>query len=232
MNRLPSIICTTAVTAALLLSAAPARAVPDGPIADAKPVTAVAPEGAMAARLAYNVGYEVFEKTQLEEAASVGLTGAKAKAAQAKMLAGYREARERFDAAAKADPSVKEAWNLVGYTNRRLGDYEASLAAYEKALALNPTYSEAIEYRGEAYLALNRVDDAKTAYMTLFAGSRAHAAILLSAMRAWVIERRARPAGLAKADVDALAQWIEERASVAQQTASLSPDVVVVRRWD
>jgi hypothetical protein len=37
---------------------------------------------------------------------------------------------------------------------------------------------------------------------------------------------------LAKADVDALSQWIEERASVAQQTASLSPDVVVVRRWD
>ena len=230
MNRTPMLVW--AVTAALLLSAAPALAVPDGPISDAKPVTAVAPEGAMAARLAYNVGYEVFEKTQTDEAASAGLTGAKAKAAQAKMLAGYREARERFEAATKADPSVKEAWNLVGYTSRRLGDYEASLAAYEKALALNPTYSEAIEYRGEAYLALNRVDDAKTAYLTLFAGSRAHAATLLTAMRAWVVERRVRPAGVAKADVDALAQWIEERAGVAQQTASLSPDVVVVRRWD
>ena len=228
-----SVFRSTVLSAVLLACLSPpVLAVPDGPIADAKPVTAVAPEGAMAARLAYNVGYEVFEKTQTEEAGSVGLTGAKAKAAQTKMLAGYREARERFDAATKADPSVKEAWNLVGYTNRRLGDYEASLAAYEKALALNPTYSEAIEYRGEAYLALNRVDDAKTAYMTLFAGSRAHAATLLSAMRAWVIERRARPAGLAKADVDALAQWIEERASIAQQTASLSPDVVVVRRWD
>ena len=228
-----SVYRSTLLSAALVACLSlPVLAVPDGPIADAKPVTAVAPEGAMAARLAYNVGYEVFEKTQTEEAGSVGLTGAKAKAAQTKMLAGYREARERFDAATKADPSVKEAWNLVGYTNRRLGDYEASLAAYEKALALNPTYSEAIEYRGEAYLALNRVDDAKAAYMTLFAGSRAHAAILLAAMRSWVIERRARPAGVAKADVDALAQWIEERASVAQQTASLSPDVVVVRRWD
>ncbi len=228
-----SVFRSTVLSAVLLACLSPpVLAVPDGPIANAKPVTAVAPEGAMAARLAYNVGYEVFEKTQLEEAASAGLTGAKAKAAQTKMLAGYREARERFDAATKADPSVKEAWNLVGYTSRRLGDYEASLAAYEKALALNPTYSEAIEYRGEAYLALNRVDDAKTAYLTLFAGSRAHAATLLTAMRAWVIERRARPTGIAKADVDALAQWIEERASVAQQTASLSPDVVVVRRWD
>ena len=232
MNRMPSMLCTATVAAVLLLSAVPVLAVPDGPISDAKPVAAVAPEGAMAARLAYNVGYEVFEKTQADEAASVGLAGAKAKAAQARMLAGYREARERFEAATQADPSVKEAWNLVGYTSRRLGDYAASLSAYEKALALNPTYSEAIEYRGEAYLALNRVEDAKSAYLALFAGSRAHAATLLAAMRGWVIEHRARPAGVAKADVEALAQWIDDRATVAQQTASLSPDVVVVRRWE
>ena len=98
-----SVFRSTVLSAVLLACLSPpVLAVPDGPIANAKPVTAVAPEGAMAARLAYNVGYEVFEKTQLEEAASAGLTGAKAKAAQTKMLAGYREARERFDAATKA----------------------------------------------------------------------------------------------------------------------------------
>lgn len=221
------------VIAALLsvVVAVPAVAVPDGPIADAKPVTAAAPEGAMAARLAYNVGYEAFEKAQAAEAAAKGLTGAKAKAAQATVMAGYREARERFQAATQADASLKEAWNLVGYTSRRLGDYDASLAAYEKALALNPTYSEAIEYRAEAYLALNRIDDAKAAYLTLLAGSRGHAATLLAAMRDWVSQRRAQPAGVAKADIEALAQWIEERAAIAAQTASLAPDAVAVRDW-
>ena len=38
-------------------------------------------------------------------------------------------------------------------TSRRLGEYDRSLAAYEKALALSPDYPEAIEYRAEAYLA-------------------------------------------------------------------------------
>jgi tetratricopeptide (TPR) repeat protein len=209
-----------------------AWAVPDGPIADAKPVTAVAPEGAMAARLAYNVGYEDFEKAQATEAAAAKLTGAPAKAAQAQALQSYATARKQFEAATKADPSLKEAWNLVGYTSRRLGEYDKSLAAYERALALNPTYSEAIEYRAEAYLALNRLDDAKAAYLTLLANARPHAAVLLQSMQQWLAERRKQPAGVAAADLDAFARWVDERAAVASQTASLAPGFVPVRRWD
>ena len=209
-----------------------AWAVPDGPIADAKPVVAVAPEGAMAARLAYNVGYEDFEKAQATEVAAAKLTGAPAKAAQAQALQSYAAARTQFEAATKADASLKEAWNLVGYTSRRLGEYDKSLVAYEQALALNPTYSEAIEYRAEAYLALNRLDDAKAAYLTLLANARPHAAVLLQSMQQWLVERRKQPAGVAAADLDAFARWVDERAAVASQTASLAPGVVAVRRWD
>ena len=223
---------TKLLSLSLLLWVPLAWAVPDGPIADAKPVAAVAPEGAMAARLAYNVGYEDFEKAQAAEASAAKLAGAPAKAAQAHALKAYATARTQFEAATKADPTLKEAWNLVGYTSRRLGEYDKSLAAYEQALALNPTYSEAIEYRAEAYLALNRLDDAKSAYLTLLANARPHAAVLLQSMQQWLVERRKQPAGVSAADLEAFARWVDERAAVASQTASLAPDFTPVRRWD
>jgi tetratricopeptide (TPR) repeat protein len=224
-----------ALTATLVLAGAmtPALAVPDGPIADAAATTgAPAPEGAMAARLAYNLGYEEFEKAQAEEILGQKLSGAKAKASADKVRASFLAARAKFEDAAKADPTTKEAWNLIGYTSRRLGEYDKSLAAYEKALALNPTYSEAIEYRAEAYLALNRLDDAKAAYLTLFASARNHASVLMQSMQKWVADRRRAPAGVAAADLDAFAKWVEERSVVAQQTASLNPDPTVVRTWN
>ena len=210
-----------AIAGALL--AGPAFAIPDatGQI----PTTAEAPEGAMAARLAYNLAFEQFEKTRATEQA-----GARPKA-QAKLLDSYREARTGFEAAAKADPTMKEAWNLIGYTSRRLGEYDRSLEAYEKALALSPDYPEAIEYRAEAYLALGRIDDAKAAYLTLFGSSRSTAGVLLQAMQAWVAERRKEPGALGREQIDAFAQWVGERAALAQQTAALSGDTQVLRDW-
>ena len=203
--------------------ASTAQAVPDGPLEVATPVAA-APDGAMTARLAYNLGYDEFEKAQAEEK--------KPKPAQDKLKAAFAAARVKFEEATKADPSLKEAWNLVGYTRRRLADYERSLAAYEKALALDPSYGQAIEYRAEAFLALNRLDDAKSAYLTLLASARNHADVLLESMRRWVAERRRAPGGVASADVDAFAKWVEERSSIARQTASMNLDRAVVRSWD
>lgn len=224
---------TIAVAMAVLAFAVrPAFAIADGPIADAKPAAPVAPDALMSARLAYNLGYEDFDKARAEEAAGASLTGAKRKAADAKVMQAFTRARAKFEEAAKADPNMKEAWNHIGYTNRRLGSYDASLAAYEKALALNPQYTEAIEYRAEAYLALNRIDDAKAAYMALFSESRAHATVLMQSMQNWVAERRRQPAGLSAADIDSFARWVEERAAIAQQTASLATDKTVVRSWN
>jgi tetratricopeptide (TPR) repeat protein len=216
---------------ALVLAAPAAFAVPDGPLAEVAP-PAAAPAGAMAARLAYNIGYGDFEQAQAEEKIAASLTGAKAKASADKLRALFTSSRVKFDEATKADPALKEAWNMVGYTSRRLGDYERSLAAYDKALALDPTYGEAIEYRAEAFLALNRLDDAKSAYLTLLASARNHADVLMDAMRRWVVERRRAPGGVAPSDLDAFAKWVEERGSIARQTASLNLDLSVVRRWD
>lgn len=143
----------------------------------------------------------------------------------------YGKAREYFVTAVKLKPQNHEAWNYVGYASRKLGEYDNALAAYGEALRLNPTYAEAIEYRGEAYLGLNRIEDAKTAYMELFKDARPLADQLMAAMQRWVTQRRADGASVPATDVDAFAQWIDERTNIARQTASLAIDGVQAR-WN
>ena len=73
-----------------------------------------------------------------------------------------------------------------------------------------------MEYRGEAYLGLNRVDDAKQAYLELFASDRKQADILMKAMSDWVAKRRVDAAGADPASVSALESWIKERSALAR----------------
>jgi tetratricopeptide (TPR) repeat protein len=57
-------------------------------------------------------------------------------------------------------PWDAEAHNLSGHAWRKLGDYERALVLYDKALELDPHHRGALEYLGEAYLELDRPDDA------------------------------------------------------------------------
>lgn len=57
-------------------------------------------------------------------------------------------------------PWHADAYNLSGFAWRKLGDYERALVLYDKALELNPHHRGALEYLGEAYLELDRPEDA------------------------------------------------------------------------
>ncbi len=57
-------------------------------------------------------------------------------------------------------PWHADAYNRMGFAARKLGDYDRALALYDKALELNPHHRGALEYLGEAYLELDRPDDA------------------------------------------------------------------------
>jgi len=103
-----------------------------------------------------------------------------------------------------------------------MGNYEDALSSYAKALAINPNYPDAIEYRGEAYLGLNQIEEAKGAYMALFRDSRPLADELMVAMHHWADARRKDAQGLSSADVEAFAKWMDERTGIAAQTASLA----------
>ncbi len=60
-----------------------------------------------------------------------------------------------------ADPENADAWNLIGFSSRNLGDYTASEAAYDKALSINPKHKGALEYKGELYLTLGNLPGAE-----------------------------------------------------------------------
>ena len=174
------------------------------------------------AKSLYNEGVRDVKKADKSQASALQLTdaGKKDRAVhQAQEL--YASALAKFQQAAQSDPGMPEAWNYVGYTNRHLGNYDAALTAYEQALTLKPGYPDALEYRGEAFLGLNRVADAKQAYLDLFAANRGLAEKLLTAMRGWLDTQKAS----ATADTTAVSdldKWIQERSTIAGQTAALT----------
>jgi tetratricopeptide (TPR) repeat protein len=175
------------------------------------------------ARDAYNDGVRYVKRADKaqEAAASATDAGKKDKATHEAQEA-YALARAKFTEATSLDPTLHEAWNYVGYTNRKLGNYDDALAAYDKALSLKPGYADALEYRGEAYLGLKRVPDAQQAYLDLYAGNRALAGKLLTAMKSWSVAQRANSQDNGSVNLDELDKWIQERAQIAGQTAALT----------
>ena len=59
------------------------------------------------------------------------------------------------------DAGNADAWNLLGYTHRNLGQMEDSSAAYLKVLTINPDHLGALEYQGELFLQTGQPDLAK-----------------------------------------------------------------------
>jgi tetratricopeptide (TPR) repeat protein len=133
----------------------------------------------------------------------------------------YASARVKLQSLVGRSPQLAEAWNALGYTQRKLGSYDDSLASYAKALDLKPGYPEALEYRGEAYLRLNRIKEAKQAYLDLFASNRKIAATLLESMQDWLKAQGSSHAVDASVVTD-LQQWVKERSQIATQTAALT----------
>jgi tetratricopeptide (TPR) repeat protein len=175
------------------------------------------------AKDAYNSGVRSIKKAQdYDSDAAKASSPEKAAKAQGKAREAYSKALEHFIDAVAKQPAMYQAWNYLGFANRHLGNYDDSLSAYAKALELNPTYPDAIEYRGEAYLGLNRIDDAKQAYISLFRDSRGLADELMTSMRHWIDARRKDAQGVAPESLEAFSQWVEERSGIAAQTASLA----------
>jgi tetratricopeptide (TPR) repeat protein len=175
------------------------------------------------ARDAYNDGVRSVKKAdKAQQAASEATDAGKKDKAAHEAHDAYAAALAKFTESTYLDPSLHEAWNYVGYTNRKLGNYDDALAAYDKALSIKPGYPDALEYRGEAYLGVGRIPDAQQAYLDLYAGNRALAGKLLSAMKGWVAAQRANTSGAGATNLDEIDKWIQERTQIAAQTAALT----------
>lgn len=171
----------------------------------------------------YHLGVRAREKATKLEAGGE----ADAKAAK-KLEKAWRNAERNYRQAVELNPQYHEAWSDLGYVLRRQGQYQESLTAYDRALALSPTYGPAIEYRGEAYVRLGRFDEAKEAYMTLFQNDRALADQLLESMKRWLMSDAA-DAGIEAGALEAFSTWVEERSQIAHQVPS--GGVRTARAW-
>lgn len=60
-----------------------------------------------------------------------------------------------------ADPYTPRMLTYRGFATRKAGDVRSALPFYEAALAMDPDYTLAREYMGEAYLQIGRVDLAR-----------------------------------------------------------------------
>jgi tetratricopeptide (TPR) repeat protein len=115
-----------------------------------------------------------------------------------------------------------KSWYYIGLADRRLGNYDEALSAYAKVLKLKPHHPDAIENRGEVFLALNQIEEAQSAYTDLFSESRPLANE--AAMRRWIESRRQDTQGIAPAEIEGLAKWVAGRAAIAAETVSLRPE--------
>lgn len=86
---------------------------------------------------------------------------------------GYAEAKAMVDAGnypaamhallavTSEDRRNADAWNLLGFTHRKLGQMDDSAAAYLNVLSINPDHLGALEYQGELFLQTGHPDLAK-----------------------------------------------------------------------
>ena len=73
----------------------------------------------------------------------------------------YEEALTELEEVVARDESNADAWNLIGFSHRKLGRYGPALDGYSNALAIDPRHTEAIEYLGELYLAQDDLPQAE-----------------------------------------------------------------------
>ncbi len=73
----------------------------------------------------------------------------------------YPGAIVRLEQLLAREPRSADALNLMGYSHRKLGELNAALEFYQKALAIEPEHRGANEYLGELYLETDRLAEAE-----------------------------------------------------------------------
>src|SRR5438477_4542652 len=184
-----------------------------------------------AAVASYNSGERQLEKaTKANADLEANSDPSKSDGLKSRLNKSLENAAADFQRAIKSEDKMYQAYSELGFCLRKLGRFDEALQTYDKGLAIEPRWAPGIEYRAEAYLGLNRVNDAKAAYETLFSGDRLRADILFDSMKQWVAEHRTNANGVDAAQIDQFAKWVDERNTVhAQTVASASRDGI--RSW-
>lgn len=189
---------------------------------DEPPTSGSSEKPDVAAKKAYKAAMKALDKAKALEAAAAATSNPDKKAKDMEKVGDqYNSALDSFTEALSNKGDMVEAWNQVGYVHLRLGAYQEAIDDYNHTLALRPELMEAIEHRAEAYLAVDRLDEVRVAYMDLYNHAPDLASQLMVAMQKWVAAHQADPRGMRSSDIEAFGKWMNERDGIAKQTASL-----------
>lgn len=64
-------------------------------------------------------------------------------------------------------PRHANAWNLLGFSFRNVGDFDSAEKAYENALGITPDHLGALNYRGQMYVQTGRLEEARASLEAL-----------------------------------------------------------------
>ena len=78
-----------------------------------------------------------------------------------KAIKRYKKAQKLLIISNKKKPRQADTLNYLGFTTRKLGDYETGEKYYLLGLEIEPNHKGINEYLGELYVATNRIDLAK-----------------------------------------------------------------------
>ena len=73
----------------------------------------------------------------------------------------FAEAHKVLKSLKKVNTDEADRLNLLGFTARKSGDLDAAGDYYQQALALNPRHTGALEYQGELFIQLGKIELAK-----------------------------------------------------------------------
>ena len=82
----------------------------------------------------------------------------KDKVEKAKKL--YSQAFKKFEKAYTKDKKNPDILNYLGYTSRKIGNFDQAEKFYLKGLSIKPDHNGINEYLGELYVQTNRIDKA------------------------------------------------------------------------
>ena len=73
----------------------------------------------------------------------------------------FAEAHKMLKSLKKVNTDEADRLNLLGFTARKSGDLDAAGDYYQQALTLNPRHTGALEYQGELFIQLGKIELAK-----------------------------------------------------------------------
>src|SRR3984885_2985611 len=140
--------------------------------------------------------------------------------AQEKLEDTYGRALEQFPEVLRNKSDMYDPWSKIGFIHLHFGAYRESIDDYNHALALKPDLLEAIQHRGEAFMGVDHLDEAKAAYMDLFFHARPLADQIMLTIQSWLQSHPTSAKGISESTIDAFDKWVQEREGIAKTTAA------------